>query len=182
MTPNPTEELVACDDCHGPVPSWFAPNDLWNKVMGGADAKDDPGGMLCVHCFIRRAEIVEVKPAAWRLDADADRLSLLSAEVATLTKWKDELLRAEKDQRQCRIDAEARAEALSAKLKEAEAALEPFASKADWPLVALPDGAVIRCEAIVPSYVTEPSRLASFGLAVDGFTVARSTLQSIKEG
>lgn len=45
-----------CDDCGKPYPPWMAPHDVWNLVMGGPDAKDDPGGMLCPTCFIVRAE------------------------------------------------------------------------------------------------------------------------------
>lgn len=45
---------------------WFAPNDLWNLVMGGKEARDDPGGFLCVTCFAKRAEAV-VNVTAWQL-------------------------------------------------------------------------------------------------------------------
>ena len=49
-----------CMDCGHPasngigVTYWNAPNDLWNLVMGGANAIDDPGGILCCACFWRR--------------------------------------------------------------------------------------------------------------------------------
>lgn len=58
-----------CMDCHSKNPVWFAPNDLWNRVIGGPDAKDDPGGFYCPNCFIARAEgcnfkiVWEVRPA-----------------------------------------------------------------------------------------------------------------------
>lgn len=44
-----------CQECGCENANWFAPNDLWNSVMGGPDATDDPGGVLCPTCFIRRA-------------------------------------------------------------------------------------------------------------------------------
>ena len=46
-----------CQECGLPVSLgiggtfWNAPNDLWNLVMGGPEAKDDPGGTLCPRCF-----------------------------------------------------------------------------------------------------------------------------------
>lgn len=46
-----------CQECGLPVSLgiggtyWSAENDLWNYVMGGPDATDDPGGTLCPRCF-----------------------------------------------------------------------------------------------------------------------------------
>lgn len=54
-----------CDDCQQRYAVWFAPSQIWNFVMGGPDAKDDPGGMLCPRCFTLRAEAVGVVPTAW---------------------------------------------------------------------------------------------------------------------
>lgn len=45
-----------CEDCGKPYPPWSAPNEVWNVVLGGPDANDDPGGMLCPTCFAVRAE------------------------------------------------------------------------------------------------------------------------------
>lgn len=51
-----------CRDCGLPVSLgiggtyWHAPNELWNLVMGGPDATDDPGGCLCPACFTRECE------------------------------------------------------------------------------------------------------------------------------
>lgn len=56
-----------CMDCGGLNPVWFAPNDVWNLVIGGPEAKDDPGGFYCPVCFIRRAEAAGIKPTAWEL-------------------------------------------------------------------------------------------------------------------
>lgn len=56
-----------CQDCGGDAFSWFAPHELWNLVMGGPNAKDDPGGILCPNCFIARATAVGMNPSAWAL-------------------------------------------------------------------------------------------------------------------
>ena len=60
-----------CDDCQSPYAVWFAPNPIWNLVMGGPDAKGDPGGMLCPRCFTLRAEAAGVKPTAWEVKPEA---------------------------------------------------------------------------------------------------------------
>jgi len=59
-----------CQDCNGHNPVWFAPNELWNRVMGGENATDDPGGIVCVQCFIRRAEAAGIIPTAWVLSPE----------------------------------------------------------------------------------------------------------------
>ena len=52
-------------DCGHPNPIWFADNELWNAVMGGKAAKDDPGGVLCPTCFMLKAgEILRVSRPA----------------------------------------------------------------------------------------------------------------------
>jgi hypothetical protein len=58
---------IQCDDCGGANPVWFASNELWNRVMGGPHAKDDPGGIVCPGCFILRAEDEGIVPTAWEL-------------------------------------------------------------------------------------------------------------------
>lgn len=43
---------IPCSKCrthHNPV--WFTDNDIWNEVMG-----EDKAQILCVNCFISRAE------------------------------------------------------------------------------------------------------------------------------
>lgn len=60
-----------CDDCNGHNPVWFAPNGLWNLVMGGPDAKGDPGGCICPVCFIKRAEAAGQLPTGWELRPEA---------------------------------------------------------------------------------------------------------------
>lgn len=54
-----------CEDCNGRNVVWFAPSELWNKVVRKPDIADP---MLCPRCFILRAENIgiqytwEVKP------------------------------------------------------------------------------------------------------------------------
>lgn len=64
------EAPPTCEDCDGPVPVWFAPNSLWNLVKGGPHATDDPGGFLCLNCFVIRAEAAGICPTAWVLDEE----------------------------------------------------------------------------------------------------------------
>lgn len=56
-----------CDACHRDNPVWFAPSPLWNLVIGGPEATDDPGGVLCPICFIEKEEAAGIMPAtgAW---------------------------------------------------------------------------------------------------------------------
>lgn len=76
---SPTAEIDAgrvtgvelhCDDCQQPYGVWFADNAVWNFVIGGPEAKDDPGGMLCPRCFTVRAEPVFQQAAIWHLTLD----------------------------------------------------------------------------------------------------------------
>lgn len=60
-----------CQDCAGPNRVWFAPSPLWNLVMGGPEAKGDPGGIVCPMCFIRRAEEAGIVPTAWVVAPEA---------------------------------------------------------------------------------------------------------------
>lgn len=65
----PVAAGATCEDCGGPTFSWTAPDELWNAVQGGPIAADDPGGMLCPNCFIRKAEASGIAPPAWTLYA-----------------------------------------------------------------------------------------------------------------
>lgn len=53
--PESEGEVPPCDGCGGSTRYWHAVNRLWNFVMGGPEAKGDPGGVLCPNCFIDRA-------------------------------------------------------------------------------------------------------------------------------
>lgn len=64
-------EQQRCTECGQPNPVWFAPNEVWNRVIGGPEATDDPGGFLCPLCFIRRAEAAGIVPAAWVLSPES---------------------------------------------------------------------------------------------------------------
>ena len=65
--PAPEDLEAVCQECHRPNPVWFAPNRLWNFVMGGEAATDDPGGFLCPCCFIQKAEAQGIRPTGWML-------------------------------------------------------------------------------------------------------------------
>lgn len=54
-----------CQMCDQRYPAWRAPDDLWNLVMGGPEATDDPGGMLCPTCFLRLADVRAPQRGAW---------------------------------------------------------------------------------------------------------------------
>lgn len=56
-----------CQDCRRANVIWFAPSAIWNLVMGGPDARDDPGGIVCPPCFIVRAHRAGVHSGAWIL-------------------------------------------------------------------------------------------------------------------
>lgn len=60
-----------CQDCGGPNIIWFAPNVFWNAVMSppGEVHHGDPGGIVCVHCFVKRAE-AKFAPTGWQLTAE----------------------------------------------------------------------------------------------------------------
>lgn len=59
----PEDGDTRCQLCGQRNVAWFAPNDLWNAVMGGAD------GVLCPMCFVRKAEATDgfAAPPAWVL-------------------------------------------------------------------------------------------------------------------
>lgn len=67
----PTNGDRNCQDCGADNARWFAPSKLWNLVMGGPQATDDPGGVVCIPCFIGRAEAAGVKTSAWFVATDA---------------------------------------------------------------------------------------------------------------
>lgn len=46
---------------------WFAENVLWNHVMGGPGTMDDPGGIVCIPCFVIRVDKAGLAPTGWRL-------------------------------------------------------------------------------------------------------------------
>jgi len=57
----PSDPTNACRECGIDNPVWFAPNEVWNAVMG------DHTGFLCPRCFIVRAEASGLRPTAWIL-------------------------------------------------------------------------------------------------------------------
>lgn len=53
-----------CQRCGGPNVVWFAPNELWNQVMGSGD------GIVCPVCFVKAAERVGIS-AVWCVTPDS---------------------------------------------------------------------------------------------------------------
>lgn len=60
-----------CQRCGGPNVIWFAPNELWNRVVGS------PNGILCPVCFIKMAEAMGIS-TTWRLEPE-DAINLQGA-------------------------------------------------------------------------------------------------------
>lgn len=63
---DPSRIENTCMRCGERNPCWFAPNEVWNYVVGGPKAADDPGGFLCPNCFILLAEAVGLR-GVWEL-------------------------------------------------------------------------------------------------------------------
>jgi hypothetical protein len=55
-----------CNRCGVENPVWFASHDVWNYVVGGPNARGDPGGVLCPVCFIGLASAIGLK-GSWEL-------------------------------------------------------------------------------------------------------------------
>lgn len=66
----PGDGDTRCQVCGRANPMWFADNEIWNLVVGGPDAKGDPGGVLCPCCFIYAAQAQNIR-VAWHLTLDA---------------------------------------------------------------------------------------------------------------
>lgn len=47
----PEDGDTRCQQCGQPNPIWWADNAQWNATVGGPDATDDPGGVLCPTCY-----------------------------------------------------------------------------------------------------------------------------------
>jgi hypothetical protein len=47
---------------------WFTDNVVWNHVTRESIvAEEKPGSILCVPCFVKRADAVGLRPTGWRL-------------------------------------------------------------------------------------------------------------------
>ncbi len=61
-----------CDDC-GTLDNivWFTENVLWNAVTRESVVGEEPRtGILCIPCFVKRADAEGLRPAGWRLLAE----------------------------------------------------------------------------------------------------------------
>jgi hypothetical protein len=63
----PFQSESICQACGGPNITWFAPNDVWNRVM------PDDGGILCPTCFAHAAAAAGIRHAIWRFAPEAER-------------------------------------------------------------------------------------------------------------
>jgi hypothetical protein len=65
--PTETRDEMVCDRCkrrHDVV--WFAPSDVWNRVMRGGDRGNlDRYSFCCPICFIQLAEEAGVESTGW---------------------------------------------------------------------------------------------------------------------
>lgn len=62
-----------CGDCGTPDNIvWHAENVLWNAVMSfpNPPSHGDPGGIICIPCFVKRVQVAGLKPVGWTLTAD----------------------------------------------------------------------------------------------------------------
>lgn len=60
QAPAPPEAESICQVCDGNNPVWFAPNELWNKVIGSRLH------FVCPNCFIKYAIAMGIDPV-WEL-------------------------------------------------------------------------------------------------------------------
>jgi|GEM_PF-3928527 len=61
-----------CCDC-GTLDNivWFTDNVLWNAVTGEQIVAEQPrAGILCIPCFVKRADAAGLRPTGWRLFAE----------------------------------------------------------------------------------------------------------------
>lgn len=57
-----------CKACHTEDNiRWFTDSTFWNTVIGGPRATDDPGGILCIPCFVKHTDYANLHPNVWRL-------------------------------------------------------------------------------------------------------------------
>lgn len=90
---------LLCQVCNADYPVWFAPNDLWNRVMRlqGYDKYQ----FVCLNCFAKEAESIGIKSTAWKLTMEetahtpntkAIRQSLIAEIRAKMPAHKDHTL------------------------------------------------------------------------------------------
>ena len=85
-TTEPTEgfrDEMVCDRCHRRHDCvWFAPSDVWNRVMRGGDqAAGDEFPFCCPICFIQLAEERGVETAGWLVTPFDDGPVVLADQV-----------------------------------------------------------------------------------------------------
>src|SRR6185437_14169729 len=97
VPPQPSAPSPAppCDDCGVPVPTWFAPSEVWNAVI------PERVGMLCANCFIRHAEHIGFQCTGWELRPENPSEPVSHADPAkharfraAVQEWRDALCNA----------------------------------------------------------------------------------------
>lgn len=72
QAPTTPRELL-CQICSREYCGWFAPNDLWNKVMRHPDGREasEKYSFVCASCFMKQAEALGLN--MWYEVSEADR-------------------------------------------------------------------------------------------------------------
>lgn len=73
------------------VTPWYAPNDLWNKVMRHPDGRElsEQYAFVCPGCFMKRAKELGVEPA-WSLTTDAYLQAAVREGISDFAEWYNE--------------------------------------------------------------------------------------------
>lgn len=74
----PEDGDTRCQQCGQPNPIWWADNAQWNATVGGPDATDDPGGVLCPTCYHAKWLGREVRPVVTPADDVREALGNLT--------------------------------------------------------------------------------------------------------
>jgi hypothetical protein len=79
---------ATCERCGGPNVVWFAPSELWNRVVPDRDA------IWCPICFVREAERLGILPTSWQLAPEvlpASSSSSVPSETGETARLRDAL-------------------------------------------------------------------------------------------
>lgn len=76
----PADGDSRCQECGDINLTWYADDEVWNLVMGGPEATDDPGGVLCIPCFSQRSHLLGLG-LIWRMRIEDGIIRLLKREA-----------------------------------------------------------------------------------------------------
>jgi len=110
MSEREPRELL-CEICDRDYPVWFAPSDLWNRVIrGGTKGGDEMYAFLCPTCFATLAEIAGVETTGWMLTTEQPDVSALHIErsnlLSELAAAEARAVRAEAERAELRAEVE----------------------------------------------------------------------------